>query len=121
VNLSHFLSQEVGKAFITNQGAIKNIIKRTCINVTELDSKIMSHVSTGDVSGILIAVSESVESGTYEEVIDFKKHEEVWSGKTPDQVYEWSLKKLVQIPIESKAITPVGNVLAMRNGFTKET
>ncbi|NDD03539.1 MAG: hypothetical protein EB078_01420 [Proteobacteria bacterium] len=117
-NLSEFLKDNPA-IFCAFSQTPEGDFKRTCINVTELASKIMSRVSAGDISGISAAVSESVASEVYEEVIDFKKYEEVWAGKTPDEVYEWSLKKLDQIPIESKAITLVGNVLAMRNGFTK--
>ena len=117
-NLSEFLKDNPA-IFCAFSQTPEGDFKRTCINVTELASKVMSRVSAGDISGISAAVSESFATEVYEEVIDFKKYEEVWAGKTPDEVYAWSLKKLEQIPIESKAITLVGNVLAMRNGFTQ--
>lgn len=117
-NLSEFLKDNPA-IFCAFSQTPEGDFKRTCINVTELASKIMSRVSAGDISGISAVVSESFATEVYEEVIDFKKYEEVWAGKTPDEVYAWSSKKLEQIPIESKAITLVGNVLAMRNGFTK--
>jgi len=93
--------------------------KRTCINVTELASKIMDRVAAGDLSGITQAVSEVKDTAIYEEIIDFEQYENVWAGKSPDEVYEWSLKKLEQIPIESKAINVLGKALALRNGFVK--
>jgi hypothetical protein len=93
--------------------------KRTCINVTELASKIMDRVAAGDLSGITQAVSEVKDTAIYEETIDFEQYENVWAGKSPDEVYEWSLKKLEQIPIESKAINVLGKALALRNGFVK--
>jgi len=93
--------------------------KRTCINVTELAAKIMDRVVAGDLSGITQATLEVKDTAVYEETIDFDQFENVWAGKSPDEVYEWSLKKLEQIPIESKAITILGNMIALRNGFIK--
>lgn len=117
-NLSEFLKDNPA-IFCAFSQTPEGDFKRTCINVTELASKIMSRVSAGDISGISAAVSECFATEVYEEVIDFKNYEAVWAGKTPDEVYDWSLKKLEQIPIESKAITLVGNVLALRNGFIR--
>ena len=93
--------------------------KRTCINVTELASKIMSRVTSGDLNGITQVVSEIKDTAVYEETIDFEQFGNVWAGKSPDEVYHWSLQKLEQIPIESKAINILGKAIALRNGFIK--
>ncbi|NBT58034.1 hypothetical protein EBT16_04540 [bacterium] len=93
--------------------------KRTCINVTELATKIMDRMTTGDLSGVFQVVSEIKDTAVYEETIDFEKYADVWAGKSADDVYEWSLNKLEQIPIESKAINILGKAIALRNGFIK--
>lgn len=78
--------------------------KRTCINVTELASKIMDRVAAGDLSGITQAVSEVKDTAIYEEIIDFEQYENVWAGKSPDEVYEWSLKNWSKFPLNPKRL-----------------
>lgn len=92
-------------------------LERTCINVAAVAADIFAAITTGEFfrdENILQTVTARV---AYKETVDFDKYAQILAGKTPDEVYEWSKKKLDLLPIENSAIRLVGEAIAIRNAW----
>ena len=92
-------------------------LERTCINVAAVAADVLGAIASGEFfrdDNILNTITARV---AYKETVDFDKYAQVLAGKTPDEVYQWSKKKLDLIPIENSAIRLVIEALSIRNAW----
>ena len=92
-------------------------LERTCINVAAVAADVFGAIASGEFFRDDNILNTITARAAYKETVDFDKYAQVLAGKTPDEVYQWSKKKLDLIPIENSAIRLVVEALSIRNAW----
>jgi hypothetical protein len=117
VNISQFLRDNTPIFCVYELAQNGFDLERTCINVAAVAADIFGAIASGEFfrdKNILKTITARV---AYKETVDFDKYAQVLAGKTPDEVYQWSKKKLDLLPIENSAIRLVGEAISIRNAW----
>jgi hypothetical protein len=117
VSLSKFLRENTPVFCVYELAQNGFDLERTCINVAAVAADVFGAIASGEFfrdDNILNTITARV---AYKETVDFDKYAQVLAGKTPDEVYQWSKKKLDLLPIENSAIRLVGEAISIRNAW----